>query len=96
MGRAVAKRLPSDDQASYEFAQSARKAESEGIPNSRRSPRLHPIGMGQLQVVQPRRSTIYSYPQPFYTLADNMERSFKKMIKNYLPSIQIIVPSIST
>ena len=31
--------------------------------------------------------------QPFFALADKMERSFKKMIKNYLPSIQITVPS---
>lgn len=35
---------------------------------------------------------IYSH-QPFYTLADKMERNFKKMIKNYLPNIQIIIPS---
>lgn len=31
--------------------------------------------------------------KPFFMLADKMERSFKKMIKNYLPNIQVIIPS---
>jgi hypothetical protein len=31
----------------------------------------------------------------FYILSDKMERAFKKMIRNYLPNIQIIVPSNS-
>lgn len=29
----------------------------------------------------------------YYNLADKLDRSFKKMIKNYLPNIQIIVPA---
>ena len=30
----------------------------------------------------------------YYVLADKMERQFKKMIRNYLPNIQVIVPSM--
>lgn len=29
----------------------------------------------------------------YYVLADKLERQFKKMIRNYLPNIQVIVPS---
>lgn len=35
----------------------------------------------------------YNPEGAFYILADKMERAFKKMIRNYLPSIQVIVPS---
>ena len=35
----------------------------------------------------------YNQGGPFFTLADKMERSFKKMIKNYLPNIQVVIPS---
>jgi hypothetical protein len=35
----------------------------------------------------------YNPEGPFYILADKMERAFKKMIRNYLPNIQVIVPS---
>lgn len=35
----------------------------------------------------------YNPEGAFYVLADKMERAFKKMIRNYLPSIQVIVPS---
>jgi hypothetical protein len=35
----------------------------------------------------------YNKEGPFYALAEKLERSFKKMIKNYLPNIQIIIPS---
>lgn len=37
----------------------------------------------------------YNPEGPFFVLADKMERAFKKMIRNYLPSIQVIVPSTS-
>ncbi len=37
----------------------------------------------------------YNQEGPFYNLADKMERAFKKMIRNYLPNIQVIVPSTS-
>ena len=29
----------------------------------------------------------------YYVLADKLERQFKKMIRNYLPNIQVVVPS---
>jgi hypothetical protein len=35
----------------------------------------------------------YNPEGAFYILADKMERAFKKMIRNYLPNIQVIVPS---
>lgn len=35
----------------------------------------------------------YNPEGAFYILADKMERAFKKMIRNYLPSIQVVVPS---
>lgn len=35
----------------------------------------------------------YNPEGPFYVLADKMERHFKKMIRNYLPNIQVTVPS---
>jgi hypothetical protein len=35
----------------------------------------------------------YNPEGAFYVLADKMERAFKKMIRNYLPNIQVIVPS---
>lgn len=35
----------------------------------------------------------YNPEGPFNILADKMERAFKKMIRNYLPSIQVVVPS---
>jgi hypothetical protein len=31
----------------------------------------------------------------YYVLADKMERQFKKMIRNYLPNIQVVIPSNS-
>lgn len=36
----------------------------------------------------------YNPEGAFYILADKMERAFKKMIRNYLPNIQVTVPSI--
>ena len=36
---------------------------------------------------------LYNPEGPFYVLADKMERNFKKMVKNYLPNINIIIPS---
>ena len=35
----------------------------------------------------------YNPEGAFYILADKMERAFKKMIRNYLPNIQVVVPS---
>ena len=35
----------------------------------------------------------YNPEGAFYVLADKMERAFKKMIRNYLPNIQVVVPS---
>lgn len=35
----------------------------------------------------------YNPEGAFYVLADKMERAFKKMIRNYLPNIQVTVPS---
>ena len=37
----------------------------------------------------------YNPEGAFYVLADKMERAFKKMIRNYLPNIQVTVPSNS-
>ena len=36
----------------------------------------------------------YNPEGQYYVLADKMERNFKKMIRNYLPNIQVVVPSI--
>lgn len=36
----------------------------------------------------------YNTEGHYYVLADKMERHFKKMIRNYLPNIQVTVPSI--
>lgn len=35
----------------------------------------------------------YNQEGYYYNLADKLDRSYKKMIKNYLPNIQIVVPS---
>ena len=36
----------------------------------------------------------YNPEGQYYILADKMQRNFKKMIRNYLPNIPVIVPSI--
>jgi hypothetical protein len=36
---------------------------------------------------------LYNPEGHYFVMADKMERSFKKMIRNYLPNIQVIVPS---
>lgn len=48
--------------------------------------------MDQVQLIWDN-CKVYNAEGPFYILADKMERSFKKMIKNYLPNIQVVVPS---
>ena len=37
---------------------------------------------------------LYNPEGHYFIMADKMERSFKKMIRNYLPNIQVVVPSI--
>jgi hypothetical protein len=36
---------------------------------------------------------LYNPEGHYFLIADKMERSFKKMIRNYLPNIQVVVPS---
>lgn len=38
---------------------------------------------------------LYNPEGHYFVMADKMERSFKKMIRNYLPNIQVVVPSTS-
>jgi hypothetical protein len=49
--------------------------------------------LDQIQLVWDNCKT-YNPEGQFYILADKMERNFKKMIRNYLPNIPVIVPSI--
>jgi hypothetical protein len=49
--------------------------------------------LDQIQLVWDNCKT-YNPEGQYYILADKMERNFKKMIRNYLPNIPVIVPSI--
>jgi len=56
------------------------------------STRWHPTGVGQLSSLQSRRNSNSKSIKWIYKTAENLERIYKKMVKNYLPNIPIVVP----